>query len=172
MSTVIIKPRPDAPAPRPEDEPIIKNAFFFPDILPADVRDVMRIEGTITAPRLRLAIKSALAEVNAELFTYRRDQMADGYQRLEDVPADELDGESIRVSEYRNAVSTMTTAILSEQYRSMDTTAPAGAKRMLSRRLLMNCGARLVTRSAMWPTAPTASSGCCNENLRPAGRHR
>lgn len=70
MSTVIIKPRPDAPAPRPEDEPIIKNVFFFPDIRPADVRDVMRIEGTITAPRLRLAIKSALAEVNAELFTY------------------------------------------------------------------------------------------------------
>ncbi|CAI1027122.1 head completion/stabilization protein [Serratia quinivorans] len=128
MSTVIIKPRPDAPAPRPEDEPIIKNVFFFPDITPADVRDVMRIEGTITAPRLRLAIKSALAEVNAELFTYRRDQMADGYQRLEDVPADELDGESIRVSEYRNAVSTMTTAILSEQYRSMDTTGTGGRK--------------------------------------------
>ena len=63
------KPRPDAPAPRPEDEPIIKNVFFFPDITPADVRDVMRIEGTITAPRLRLAIKSAMAEVNAELFT-------------------------------------------------------------------------------------------------------
>lgn len=128
MSTVIIKPRPDAPALRPEDEPIIKNVFFFPDITPAEVRDVMRIEGTITAPRLRLAIKSAMAEVNAELFTYRRDRMADGYQRLEDVPADELDGESIRVSEYRNAVSTMTTAILSEQYRSMDTTATGGRK--------------------------------------------
>lgn len=128
MSTVIIKPRPDAPASRPEDEPIIKNVFFFPDITPAEVRDVMRIEGTITAPRLRLAIKSAITEVNTELFTYRRDQMDDGYQRLEDVPADKLDGESIRVSEYRNAVSTMTTAILSEQYRSMDTTAIGGRK--------------------------------------------
>ncbi|MCS4318504.1 hypothetical protein M2407_002844 [Serratia sp. BIGb0234] len=128
MSTVIIKPRPDAPAPRPEDEPIIKNVFFFPDISPADVRDVMRIEGTITAPRLRLAIKSAMAEVNAELFIYRRDQMADGYQRLEDVPGDQLDGESIRVSEYRNAVSAMTMATLSEQYRSLDTTATGGRK--------------------------------------------
>lgn len=128
MSTVIIKPRPDAPAPRPEDEPIIKNVFFFPDITPADVRDVMRIEGTITAPRLRLAIKSAMAEVNAELFIYRRDQMADGYQRLDDVPGDQLDGESIRVSEYRNAVSAMTMAKLSEQYRSFDTTSTGGRK--------------------------------------------
>ncbi|HGW6121006.1 TPA: head completion/stabilization protein, partial [Serratia marcescens] len=52
MSTVVIqRPRPDAPAPRPEDEPIVKNVFFWPDIDPADVRDVMRIEGTITAPR-------------------------------------------------------------------------------------------------------------------------
>ncbi|WP_268602311.1 head completion/stabilization protein, partial [Escherichia coli] len=121
MSTVVIqRPRPDAPAPRPEDEPIVKNVFFWPDIDPADVRDVMRIEGTITAPRLRLAIKSAIAEVNAELFTFRRDQMADGYQRLEDVPGEQLDGESVRVSEYRNAVSSMTMATLSEQYRSFD----------------------------------------------------
>ncbi|MEL5381127.1 head completion/stabilization protein [Serratia ureilytica] len=129
MSTVVIqRPRPDAPAPRPEDEPIVKNVFFWPDIDPADVRDVMRIEGTITAPRLRLAIKSAIAEINAELFTFRRDQMADGYQRLEDVPGEQLDGESVRVSEYRNAVSAMTMATLSEQYRSFDTTATGGRK--------------------------------------------
>ena len=55
MSIVIHKARPDAPVPRPEDEPIVKNVFFWPDIDPADVRDVMRIEGTITAPRLRPA---------------------------------------------------------------------------------------------------------------------
>ncbi|BEL72434.1 MULTISPECIES: head completion/stabilization protein [Serratia] len=129
MSTVVIqRPRPDAPAPRPEDEPIVKNVFFFPDINPADVRDVMRIEGTITAPRLRMVIKSAIAEVNAELFTFRRDKMADGYQRLEDVPADEIDDESVRVSEYRNAVSAITMALLSEQYRSFDTTATGGRK--------------------------------------------
>ncbi|CAI0901013.1 head completion/stabilization protein [Serratia ficaria] len=128
MSIVIHTPRPDAPAPRPEDEPIVKNIFFFPDIRPAEVRDVMRIEGTITAPRLRLAIKSAMAEVNAELFTFRRDQMADGYQRLEDVPGDKIDGESVRVSEYRNAVSAMTMATLSEQYRSLDTTTTGGRK--------------------------------------------
>ncbi|WP_439461852.1 head completion/stabilization protein [Serratia quinivorans] len=128
MSIVIHTPRPDAPAPRPEDEPIVKNVFFFPDIRPAEVRDVMRIEGTITAPRLRLAIKSAMAEVNAELFTFRRNQMADGYPRLEDVPGDKIDGESVRVSEYRNAVSAMTMATLSEQYRSVDTTATGGRK--------------------------------------------
>ena len=131
MSTVVIqKPRPDAPALRPpaEDEPIVKNSFFWPDVDPLEVRDVMRIEGTITAPRLRRAIKSAIAEVNAELFIFRRDQMADGYHRLADVPAELLDGESVRVSEYQNAVSAMTTALLSEQYRSLDTSATGSRK--------------------------------------------
>lgn len=128
MSIVIQTPRPDAPAVRPAGEPVIKNVFFWPDIDPADVRDVMRIEGTITAPRLRMAIKSAIAEVNAELFDYRRRQMAAGYQRLADVPGEQLDGESLRVSEYRNAVNAMTTALLSEQYRSLDTTATGAGK--------------------------------------------
>ncbi|MDK1705303.1 head completion/stabilization protein [Serratia rubidaea] len=128
MSTVILTPRPDAPAARPESEPVIKNSFFWPDIDPAEVRDLMRIEGTITAPRLRQAIKSAIAEVNAELHDYRRAQMDDGYQRLEDAPAEKIDGESVRVSEYRNAVSAMSAALLSEQYRSLDTAA-AGARK-------------------------------------------
>jgi hypothetical protein len=131
MSTVIIPtPRPDAPPLRPPavTEPMIINSLFWPDVDPVAVRDVMRIEGSITAPRLRRAIKSAIAEVNAELFTYRRDRMADGYQLLAEVPAEQLDGESLRVSEYQNAVSAMTLALLSEQYRSLDTTATGARK--------------------------------------------
>jgi phage tail protein X len=42
---------------------------------------------------------------------------------LADVPTDELDGESVRVFHYFNAVCSMTTATLYERYRGVDATA-------------------------------------------------
>ncbi len=83
--------------PVPVDEPVIKNTAFFPDVDPKRMREEMRLEQTVTPVRLRRAIKTAMAETNAELTDWRDLQLAAGYQRLEDVPTDELDGESVRV---------------------------------------------------------------------------
>ncbi|MCW7226204.1 head completion/stabilization protein [Escherichia coli] len=47
--------------------------------------------------RLREAIKSGMAETNAELYEYREQKIAAGFTRLADVPADDIDGESIKV---------------------------------------------------------------------------
>lgn len=114
--------------PVPEDEKIIENTPFFPDIDPKRVRDEMRLEQTVSPVRLRRAIKTAMAETNAELGEWREIQQADGYARLEDVPTDELDGESVRVFHYINAVCAMTTATLYERYRGVDASARGDKK--------------------------------------------
>ena len=100
MMTLII-PRKEAPVsgegtvviPQPAgDEPVIKNTFFFPDIDPKRVRERMRLEQTVAPARLREAIKSGMAEMNAELYEYREQKIAAGFTRLADVPADDIDG--------------------------------------------------------------------------------
>ncbi len=60
----------------------------------------MRLEQTVAPARLREAIKSGMAETNAELYEYREQKIAAGFTRLADVPADDIDGESIKVFYY------------------------------------------------------------------------
>jgi hypothetical protein len=116
MSTVVI------PQPRPADtaEPPIVNTFFWPDVDLQRLRETLRYEGTITAARLRQAVKTAISEVNAELYDYRAEQMASGFPVLSDVPADMLDGESEKLTNYFDAVSHLTAATIVERYRGYD----------------------------------------------------
>lgn len=114
--------------PVPVDEQPIKNTPFFPDIDPKRVREEMRLEQTVSTVRLRRAIKTAIAETNAELSKWREYQQDTGYARLEDVPTDKLDGESVRVFHYVNAVCAMTAATLYERYRGVDASAKGDKK--------------------------------------------
>ncbi|BBU79171.1 hypothetical protein EIMP300_05710 [Escherichia coli] len=147
----LIIPRKEAPVsgegtvviPQPAgDEPVIKNTFFFPDIDPKRVRERMRLEQTVAPARLREAIKSGMAETNAELYEYREQKIAAGFTRLADVPADDIDGESIKVFYYERAVCAMATASLSY----MSVIAAWMPVRKATRRLtaltapLMSCG--------------------------------
>lgn len=118
MTTLVI------PAPRPAEsaEPPVKNTFFWPDIDLKQLRDALRYEGTVTAERLRLAVKTAISEVNAELYDWRADQMAAGFKTLADVPAETLDGISEKVTHYVAAVGSLTAATLAERYRGYDAT--------------------------------------------------
>ncbi len=112
MMTLII-PRKEDPVsgegtvviPQPAgDEPVIKNTFFFPDIDPKRVRERMRLEQTVAPARLREAIKSGMAETNAELYEYREQKIAAGFTRLADVPADDIDGGRISSHGIRSPV--------------------------------------------------------------------
>ncbi|KHM14558.1 head completion/stabilization protein [Enterobacter hormaechei subsp. steigerwaltii] len=114
--------------PVPDDEQVIKNTPFFPDVDPKRVREEMRLEQTVSPVRLRRAIKAAIAETNAELSDWREYQQDTGYSRLEDVPTDKLDGESVRVFHYLNAVCAMTAATLYERYRGVDASAKGDKK--------------------------------------------
>ena len=135
MTTLIIEKNNEQPErstvvipPPVSDEPVIKNTFFFPDIEPKRVRELMRLEQTIAPARLRHAIKAGIAETNAELFDWRASQMKAGFARLADVPADDIDGESMRIFHYLSAVCAMTAATLYERYRGVDASARGDKK--------------------------------------------
>lgn len=111
------------PAQNPAAEPDITNAVFYPDISPTDCRNAVRLEQNITAERLRMALVEAIKFVNTQLNQWKLDQMAVGIGVLEEVNADQIDGESEHVSSYRSAVYYLAKADLLEQYRDYDTTA-------------------------------------------------
>ena len=76
----------------------------------------MRTDGTVTQPRLKQVALSAISEVNAELYEFRRRQQMLGYVSLAEVPAEQLDGKSERIQHYFNAVYCWARAMLNERY--------------------------------------------------------
>lgn len=117
-----------APEQAPDTPDIIENTFFWPEINLADFRESMRLDGTVTAPRLRQVVLTAMAEINAELYGFRERQQRLGYVLLADVPAEKLAGQSQRLHHYRNAVMCWARAVLNERYQDFDATA-SGVKR-------------------------------------------
>ncbi|HIA2867907.1 TPA: phage terminase small subunit [Escherichia coli] len=87
-----------------------------------------RTDGTVTQPRLKQVALSAISEVNAELYEFRRRQQMLGYASLAEVPAEQLDGKSERIQHYFNAVYCWARAMLNERYQDYDATA-SGVKR-------------------------------------------
>lgn len=101
---------------------VISNTGFFPDIDLADARDAMRIDGTASDARLRVALVEAITSVNRDLIAWRQTQIAVGITKLSDIDADHIDGISELVHNYKQAVFSLATASLQERYRSFDTT--------------------------------------------------
>ena len=117
-----------APEPAPEQAEVIKNTPFWPDVSLSEFRSVMRTDGTVTQPRLKQVLLTAISEVNAELFDFRNRQQMLGFQALAEVPSDVLDGKSERIQHYHNAVYCWARAVLNERYQDYDATA-SGVKR-------------------------------------------
>ncbi|MGD8162484.1 head completion/stabilization protein [Pantoea sp. FN0307] len=110
----------------PDAEPPVKNTFFWPDIDLQQLRNALRLEGTVTADRLRLAVKTAISEVNAELYDWRAEKIAAGFPLLAAVPAETFDGESEKVTHYFAAVAALTAATIAERYRGYDAAGKKG----------------------------------------------
>lgn len=106
----------------PADQAAITSGPFWPDIDPDDALKDKRIDGTVTPDRLRAALIDAIATVNRDLSAWKAAQIEAGYNSLAEVPAEEVDEESIHVHRYRRAVFSLAAADLTEQYRSFDAT--------------------------------------------------
>lgn len=101
----------------------ITNDGWWPDVDTAKVRDIQRLDGTVTDARLREALVTAIGSVNAELSAWRATQEVTlAYAKLEDVPAPEIDGSSRMVHLYQRAVRCRAAAYLVERYRALDIT--------------------------------------------------
>lgn len=107
----------------PAAEPPIGSSPFWPDIDPVEIREAMRIDNTVTPPRLKTALIEAIATTNYALRAWRITQQALGITTLIDVDAEEIDGISILVHRYNRAVGCLAKALLLERHRDFDATA-------------------------------------------------
>lgn len=139
---------PDAGTPVDEwDEDDIANDGFFPDIVMADAREIMRIDGTVTSARLRHALVEAMATVNDALDGWKQQQTTAGRVTMAAVPCTILDGVSRNLHRYRRAVYCTARANLIERYRDFDNTNE-GNKRAED----MESAIGDLRRDALWAT--------------------
>lgn len=106
----------------------IANDGFWPAIAPEDLRLRIRLDGSVSAERLRAAAVNAVMAVNAELVAWKATQQAAGHTALQGVPTVSIDGKTRFEQLYLRAVTCAVAAEVAERYRSYDTTA-AGNQR-------------------------------------------
>lgn len=117
MSTGFIANAPTSPA-----EGEIDSTPFWPAISLPDLRDTVRLDGTVTTARLKHAVIDAITSVNRDLADWRRAREAEGVATLAAVPAEVINGESAHLHSYRRAVYAMTRANLLERYTDYSAT--------------------------------------------------
>lgn len=108
------------------EEGTVQSGDFWPTISLEKLRETMRLDGTVTHPRLLHATISAVASLNAELREWRIKQQANGYETLASVPAEKINDESVYLHLYARATFCFARANLIERLRDYDTTK-AGA---------------------------------------------
>ncbi|MNR99010.1 Phage head completion protein (GPL) [compost metagenome] len=117
MSTGFIATAPTAP-----DEGEITNSPFWPAISLPDLRETVRLDGTVTTARLKHAVVDAITSVNRDLADWRRAREAEGNATLAAVPSEVINNESVHLHSYRRAVYAMTRANLLERYTDYSAT--------------------------------------------------
>lgn len=103
----------------------IENNGFWPQIDPADFREAQRVDGTVTAPRVRDALVAAMIDANNRLRAWQQTQQQTGRTAIDDVPAPEHLPPGAYASLYRRAVYALAKANLIERYRDYDSTGAA-----------------------------------------------
>lgn len=117
MSTGFIATAPTAP-----DEGEITSSPFWPAISLPDLRDTVRLDGTVTTARITHAVIDAITSVNRDLADWRSARQAEGYATLAAVPGEVINNESVLLHSYRRAVYAMTRANLLERYTDYSAT--------------------------------------------------
>ncbi len=117
MSTGFIANATTSPA-----EGEIDSIPFWPAISLPDLRDTVRLDGTVTTARLKHAVIDAITSVNRDLADWRRAREAEGVATLAAVPGEVINGESAYLHSYRRAIYAMTRANLLERYTDYSAT--------------------------------------------------
>ncbi|HIB7693847.1 TPA: head completion/stabilization protein, partial [Escherichia coli] len=91
-----------------DGDAMVSAGDFWPAISLHEIRLASRIPGRTTTTRLLHAATEAVAHVIAELELWKRERMAEGAASLADVPATQVNGESVHVHRYRRAVFALT----------------------------------------------------------------
>lgn len=100
----------------------INTDAFWPSIDLNDLRAKLRIDASVTTPRLETAAVAAAISINRELSEWRAIQQAAGHTELADVPSEKINDVPVLVHLYRRAIEAATGAEVCERYRSYDST--------------------------------------------------
>lgn len=98
------------------------NDGWFPNLSLAAIRDVTRMDGTVTPTRLRDVTRYAVSSVNRQLQAFKAKHVEAGVASLAAVDPAEIDGENRLVMLYERAVASLVKAELIERYRDLDVT--------------------------------------------------
>lgn len=109
-------------APPPTADTVLQGDAFWPEIDLVALRDVMRLDTTVSIARLRDAAISAVLSVRRELAAWKAEQLAAGRASLDEVPGDEIEGDAAVVFHYRRAVYSSAAAELLERLRELGAT--------------------------------------------------
>ena len=82
----------------------ISNQSFWPDLELADFINDCRVPADLPEATVKAHLIDAMIDVNTRLDKYRNEQTAAGYKKLEDVPSEKINIQSIQVSLYVRAV--------------------------------------------------------------------
>ena len=111
-----------ATAPTAPDEGVITSSPFWPAISLPDLRETVRLDGTVTTARLKHAVIDAITSVNRDLADWSIARQAEGNATLAAVPSEVINNESVHLHSYRRAVYAMTRANLLERYTDYSAT--------------------------------------------------
>ncbi len=100
----------------------VNTDTFWPSIDLDQLRATLRIDASVTAPRLETAAIAAAISVNRELSAWSEAQQAAGHAELVNVPSERINDVPVLVHLYRRAIEAATGAEVCERYRSYDTT--------------------------------------------------
>ncbi|HEY4583081.1 MAG TPA: head completion/stabilization protein [Lysobacter sp.] len=117
-----------ATAALPPAGDMLINDGWFPDVSLESVRDIVRIDGTVTPARLRDVIRHAVIHVNCQLAGFKARHAAAA--TLASVQGDEIDGVMRLELLYMRAVAHLAKAELIERYRDLDSTG-SGLRRAI-----------------------------------------
>ena len=104
------------------DDAQVANDAWFPAVPATRVREVCRLDGSVTPARLGEAISNAMDSVNRELQAYKAEQMAAGVANLAEA------GDGRQPGRYLRAIYAHIQAELAEVYRDIDTTPHSDSK--------------------------------------------
>lgn len=110
-----------ANAPTQASAPIV-SGDWYPSIELAEVRAIMRFDGTVTDDRLSECVAIAISAVEDELDVWQQQQAELGRRSLREVPSKSIAGKSRLVLLYQRAVYAYAKAELTERYRDFDST--------------------------------------------------
>lgn len=103
----------------------IENQPFWPDVDIAQFCRDYRVPSELETGTIKAHLSHAMMEINISLIDYRQQKIDEGYDRLEDVPAETIADESRLLMLYRRAVSCRCKAIICRDYPTIDRREPA-----------------------------------------------